>query len=129
MATPLKKAVLVVDDEPIIRLDLATALAADGFEVLESADAASALALFRERTDVSAAVVDIHLANGANGYELVRAMRAERPYCVIVIMSGAHFSLPPDFDEHVTIESKPCDARKIAFVIEARLDRLAAERS
>jgi CheY-like chemotaxis protein len=112
--------VLIVDDEAIVRLDLATELAGYGFQVFEAADGEEALCLFRSRPDLNAAIVDIHLGGETDGYDLVRAMRAERPTCHVVIMSGAKFAMPPDFDEHVTIESKPCDPRKLAYLLQAK---------
>jgi CheY-like chemotaxis protein len=124
MPSPEQRApVLVVDDEAIIRLDLTSQLTSYGFEVFEAADAASALTLFRAQPDLNAAIVDIHLGGDTNGYELVRAMRAARPMCHVVIMSGAKFAMPPDFDEHVTIESKPCDPGKLATLLRTKLDR------
>ena len=122
-------AVLIVEDEAIIRLALAGELAADGFEVVEASSAEEGLALFRGHPDIPAAVVDVHLPGEMDGYGLVRAIRAEQPSALVIIMSGLEFTPPADFDEHVIIERKPCDVRKIGHILQSwpARDRTGAE--
>jgi DNA-binding response OmpR family regulator len=67
--------VLIVDDEPSIRLTLAEFLKREGFETLVAADAAQAVALFDSQVDV--AVVDINLP-GRSGIELLRELLRAR---------------------------------------------------
>lgn len=116
--------VLVVDDEAIIRMGLSTELAAQGYGTIEAGNAEDGLALFREHADVLAAVIDIQLPGKMDGYDLVQAIRAERPGALVIIMSGQDFATPAGFDEHVIIERKPCDARKIGFILQSRIDRM-----
>ncbi len=111
---------LVVEDQAIIRLDLAAELAEHGFEVIEAHDGETGIRLFREHPRISAAVVDIHLPASLNGYDLVRQIRSIRPACTVVIISGSPFVMPDDFAEHVIIESKPLDTAKIALVLRMR---------
>lgn len=116
-------AILIVDDEAIIRLDLATELQAEGFDIVEATSAEGGLALFRDHPDILAAVVDINLPGAMDGYGLVRAIRAERPNALVILMSGSEFAPPPDFDQHVIIERKPCDVRKISHILQSRHGR------
>ena len=110
---------LVVEDEALIRLDLVAELEAHGFAVLEASEVHAALALFRSCPDLHAAVVDIGLNGEAAGYDLVHAMREERPDCAVIIASGDRLKMPDDFDEHVLVEAKPYDAAKIAVILES----------
>jgi CheY-like chemotaxis protein len=112
-----RRSVLVVEDEAIIRLDLVTALTAHGFDVVEAGDAATGLELFRANQQINAVVSDLALPGSMSGYQLVQAVRLERPNCTIIIATGKELRIPEDFDEHVLLEQKPYDAAKIALML------------
>jgi two-component system KDP operon response regulator KdpE len=76
---------LIVEDDPEIRLFLKTALAADGFDVSTAAGAAEAQAMAVHR-EFDLFIVDIGLPDG-NGIEVVRAVR-ERSQVPILILSA-----------------------------------------
>ena len=54
--------ILIVEDEPLIALDLHAALCAVGAGIIAATDAAEALRLIR-RNEISAAVIDVKLGN------------------------------------------------------------------
>jgi PAS domain S-box-containing protein len=83
MAMALK--VLIVDDEPSIRLTLAEFVRREGFEPLAAADAAQAAVLFGEGVEV--AVVDINLP-GRSGIELLRELRERDPRVPVIVITG-----------------------------------------
>lgn len=118
--TPARCSVLIVEDEPLTRLNLATALVEEGFDVVEAGDAASGIALFRSRRSIEAVVADIGLPGGLSGYELVKAVRQERPGCTVIMATGSPLRMPTDFDEHVLVEPKPYDSAKIALILRMR---------
>ena len=78
--------ILVVDDEPLVRLGTAEMLRDEGYEVEEadSAEAALALGPF-DRFDC---VVTDYLMPGLNGVELARRLQATRPVLPILLLSG-----------------------------------------
>lgn len=84
---------LVVEDDPLVRLTLADGLAEAGFEVLEVGDARAALALLCARRDVLAVLTDIGLPGGADGYALARAARVLRPGLPVVYASGGQSAM------------------------------------
>jgi PAS domain S-box-containing protein len=77
--------VLIVDDEPSIRLTLAEFLRREGFEPLTASDAAQASVLFGEGVEV--AVVDINLP-GRSGIELLRELRERDPRVPVIVITG-----------------------------------------
>ena len=79
--------VLIVDDEPSIRLTLAEFLKREGFETLVAADAAQAAAIFDSHEDLDAAVVDVNLP-GRSGIELLREFSEREPYVPIIMITG-----------------------------------------
>ncbi len=115
--------VLVVEDEAITRMALVAELERHGFAVLEAADGRTAIDLFRSNPQIAAAVVDIGLPGETNGYDVVKAIRSDRPDLTMIIASGQKLRMPDDFDEHVLVEEKPYDAAKITLILEGRLSR------
>ena len=115
-----RRSVLVVEDEALIRLDLAAALEAHGFDVIEAGDGVTGLDLFRENQQIDAVISDLALPGTMSGYQLVQAIRQERPSCTIIIATGKELRIPEDFDEHVLLEQKPYDPAKIALILRMR---------
>lgn len=112
--------VLVVEDQAITRMDLATELIGRGFTVIEAQDGEEGLRRLDEDPSIDAAILDINLPGTVNGYDLARQIRQVRPASLVVIISGQDFVMPADFDEHVIVESKPLDLAKIGIVLSMR---------
>ena len=80
--------VLVVDDEPASLQVTAKMLRRLGFEAIEAASGAAALAhLNAETPELVAALVDAHMP-GMNGLETADALRARLPHLPIIMISG-----------------------------------------
>jgi signal transduction histidine kinase len=76
--------ILVVEDEPSIRLTVTEFLRRDGYEVSAAPDLAAAAGL----TDgVDVAVVDVNLPDGS-GIDLLRELSAREPYVPVIIITG-----------------------------------------
>lgn len=78
---------LLVEDDPLLRMTLAEVLAEAGFAVLEAEDAESALGLLAVHEDLALLLTDINLP-GADGFALARAARRLRPGLPVVYASG-----------------------------------------
>jgi DNA-binding NarL/FixJ family response regulator len=76
--------VLIAEDEPIVRLDLAGLLRANGFDVCaEARDGDEAVALAREHRP-DAAILDVRMP-GLDGVEAARRIYAERPLPILML--------------------------------------------
>lgn len=80
--------VLVVEDEPIQRMNLVDTLEEGGFQVLEAADAAQAVAILEDRTDVRLVVTDIEMPGAMDGMALAAAVRDRWPPIEILLLSA-----------------------------------------
>lgn len=80
--------VLVVEDEVLIRLMIADALRAQGLRVIEASNSEEALTVLRSTLPVQLIITDISMANGMNGVELARSVRADHPDMKLIIASG-----------------------------------------
>ncbi|TPM21594.1 response regulator [Mesorhizobium sp. B2-3-5] len=82
-------AVLVVEDEPLIQLDLETALVEAGFDVVTANSAAQAITLFDAGPQrFKALLTDIRLGPGQTGWDVARHVRREIPTFPVVYLSG-----------------------------------------
>jgi CheY-like chemotaxis protein len=84
--------VLVVDDNPALRLVARAMLEAAGYEVTEAGDGESAIRAFREEAfDLVLCDLDMPDKDGA---ETIQELRALDPGVRVVAMSGGHRSCP-----------------------------------
>ncbi len=86
--------VLLVDDEPSLRLTMAEFLKRAGYAVVSAADFESASMLGSANIDV--AVVDINLP-GRSGVELLQEINRREPYVPVIMITGEpNFSVIPE---------------------------------
>ncbi len=93
----MKRSVLVVEDDDLMRDMIARILASEGFEVQSAANTAEAIDLCRA-FDPDALVVDINLGPGPNGFQLAEALMQESPGRALVFLTNlpdARFSSQP----------------------------------
>ncbi|WP_419897508.1 hybrid sensor histidine kinase/response regulator [Roseomonas sp. USHLN139] len=80
--------VLVVDDEPTLRLLLRTVLEDLGYTALEAADGAGGLEQLRADQRIDLLVTDVGLPGGMNGRQMADAGRALRPGLPVLFITG-----------------------------------------
>ena len=80
--------VLVVDDEPTIRMLIGDTLAELGYRGIEVADAESALEVLESDVNIDLLVTDVGLPNGMSGKEMVDVARVERPKLKVLFITG-----------------------------------------
>lgn len=80
--------VLVVEDEPWIRLALIEHLEECGFAVLEAASAREASEVLKHRFDIDLVFTDLRLPGENDGIELARWVVANRPNIPVMLTSG-----------------------------------------
>jgi PAS domain S-box-containing protein len=80
--------VLIVDDEPSVRMLVAEVLGELGYTALESADGASALQVLRSDTRIDLLVTDVGLPGGMNGRQLADFGRTARPDIKVLFITG-----------------------------------------
>ncbi len=81
-------AILVVEDEILIRIMLAEELRAAGYRVLETINADEALAILRSGAHIDLALTDVQMPGSMNGHALACVIRPEFPEIKIVIASA-----------------------------------------
>ncbi|WP_112240606.1 response regulator [Hyphomicrobiales bacterium] len=105
--------VIVVEDEVIVRMDIAMSLQDEGFIVLEASNADEAIDLLDAHPEIRLMFTDIDMPGSMDGLKLAEAVRDRWPPVKIIIASG-HRELRDDL---LPIEgkffSKPYDHARI----------------
>jgi CheY-like chemotaxis protein len=87
--SPGHATILVVEDEIITRAALSQTLRDHGYEVIEAGSADEALSVLRSGVSVDAVVTDLVMPGSLNGGDLVRVIRAEFTWLIVVMLSGS----------------------------------------
>jgi CheY-like chemotaxis protein len=82
------KAVLIVDDEALVRMIVVDVLEDLGYLSLEAIDATSGLTTLRSSIRIDLLVTDVGLPGGMNGRQLADAARALRPDLKVLFITG-----------------------------------------
>jgi len=80
--------VLVIDDEPTVRMLVSEVLEELGYQVLEAGNGAAGLAILRSRTRIDLLVTDVGLPGGLNGRQVADAARTTRPDLRVLFITG-----------------------------------------
>lgn len=80
--------VLVIEDEFLMRCDVADCLRDAGYVVLERASGEEAIALCKSNTSIDIVFTDINLAGAASGWDVGECCRNERPDVPVIYTSG-----------------------------------------
>ncbi len=118
--------VLIVEDQPILALELKALLEGLGVAVTGLARDASEAAAAAASALPDLALVDLHLADGLTGPEV--AAHLTRAYgCTVIFVSGTLEDLPGDFANAVAAMAKPFDPLTLRAALDlARAVRVGA---
>ena len=123
--------ILIIDDEPTIRMLLSRILELEGYEVLKAKDRATALYTLKKQVVqvVQVVLCDVFLPDG-NGVDMVQELQQLAPAAKIILLT-AHGNIPDGvqaikngaFDYIV----KGDDNRKIIPIVNRAMDAIATE--
>ena len=80
--------VLVVDDEPTVRMLVMEVLEELGYAAVEAADGAAGLKILQSNAQIDLLVTDVGLPGGMNGRQMADAARIGRPELKILFITG-----------------------------------------
>lgn len=80
--------VLVVDDEPTVRMLIVDALGELGYSCLEAADGPSGLRILESAERIDLLITDVGLPGGLNGRQVADAARVARPDLKVMFVTG-----------------------------------------
>ena len=106
-------AVLIVEDEPLIRIGAVHIIEDAGFEVIEAASADEAIRVLEFRSDIRVVFTDIHMPGSMDGLKLAHAVRDRWPPIKIIVTSGRELIAEQDLPEGGRFFAKPYNANEI----------------
>jgi len=118
----IKVAVLIVEDEPLVRMLAVDVVEDAGFEVLEAGNSDEAVRILESRPDVRIVFTDIDMPGSMDGLKLAAAVRGRWPPIEIVVTSGHCDVSPNELPERSVFFPKPYGLEQVV----ATLRKLAA---
>ena len=108
-----KISVLIVEDEPLIRMGAVKIIEDEGFEVIEAASADEAIRILECRGDIRVVITDIHMPGSMDGLKLAHAVRNRWPPIKIIVTSARGLITEKDLPEGGRFFAKPFDPIEI----------------
>jgi CheY-like chemotaxis protein len=123
--TTANPAILVVEDELLLRLMAVDIVENAGFEALSAATADEALCILEARADVRLVFTDIQMPGSMDGLGLAHAVRDRWPPVELIVTSGRTHIPAKDLPDGGRFFAKPYDVEALsrAFQEMARADR------
>jgi CheY-like chemotaxis protein len=117
--------VLVVDDEPTIRMLIGDTLSDLGYRAIEVADAASGLQILESDVNIDLLITDVGLPGGMNGKEMADLARVKRPKLKVLFITGYAENAAitnGHLDPRMEVMSKPFSMDKLATRIRSIIE-------
>ena len=118
--------VMVIDDEPTIRMLIAEVLEEHGYATIEASDGPSGMRVLESSARIDLLITDVGLPNGMNGRQIADAARQLRPDLKVLFITGyAENAVVGNghLETGMQVVTKPFDvdqlARKIREMVES----------
>jgi len=109
--------VLIVDDEPLIRMDLADMVRDAGYVALEAADADEAIKLLETHRTIRILVTDIEMPGSMDGLKLAAAVRERWPPVAIIVTSGRILPATTELPTATAFLGKPYNSASMSAAL------------
>lgn len=110
----MRKSVLIVEDEPLLRMLAVDVVEEAGFTALEASNADEAIALLETDTNIRILLTDIDMPGSMDGLRLAAAVRNRWPPIEIIVVSGMRKPEAHELPTRGVFFSKPYDVRQIS---------------
>ena len=121
MAALDPKMVLVVEDEPLVRMVAAETLAEAGYLILEARTGDEAIQILTAGAPLTAVVTDVEMPGAVDGLELAKAIETRWPEIAIVIVSGRRRPAPAELPLKAVFLPKPYSPERLIAAVGAAL--------
>jgi len=121
---PVRYAVLVVEDDAIVRAEAADLCEEAGFLSYEARNAAQAIGLLERHPEIRVLFTDIEMPGAMNGLALARAVHDRWPPVAILVTSGRTRVEAADLPENGLFFAKPYPPDGIVGALNGIAERL-----
>lgn len=116
-----KPAVLVVEDEPLVRMTAVDAVAEVGAKALEAQDASSALEILNNHPEVRVLFTDVNMPGEMNGLQLAEVVHRTHPRIELVVTSGKVMLQEASLPGTGTFLQKPYSIGRLVVLLKEKL--------
>jgi CheY-like chemotaxis protein len=116
-------AVLVVEDEALVRMDVLDALGDVGLPCFEAGDAEEALKELEDHPSIALLFTDINMPGTMDGLALAERVHQERPGVEIIVTSGGQQLHEDDLPDHGLFLAKPYQPKRLVALVREKLLR------
>ena len=113
MEYPSMPAVLIVEDDALVSLDISEALRANEYDVITVTNADDAIVVLESRNDVHTIFTDINMPGSMDGLNLAAAVRDRWPPVNIIVTSGNRIPDPDQLPEKSLFIPKPYHSAEV----------------
>jgi two-component system, response regulator PdtaR len=117
-----EQAVLVVEDESLLRVVAADMLEYAGFRVIEASNADAALDLIESGTPISGLFTDIEMPGRLDGVALAHITHERNPDAAILVVSGRRYLEGSDLPPGAIFMGKPYDFNAVIATLDKMID-------
>ena len=111
--------ILVVEDEPLLRMFNTEMLSEAGFDVVEACDADEALRLLEQIGDIKVVFTDVEMPGHIDGFALAERIETLWPYIKVVVTSGRRLPTASFLAPARCFIQKPYAVNEVLGLIEA----------
>jgi CheY-like chemotaxis protein len=104
---------LVVDDEPLIRMDTADIIADAGYHVIEASTADEAYEFLKQHSSLKLLFTDIQMPGDMDGLDLAKYVGEQWPHISVIVASGAVTPPLGALPDSAKFLSKPLNERLV----------------
>ncbi len=122
MVKSLPKEVLVVEDEPLIRIAATDALVDRGIMAWEAGDADEAFQALERHPRIGLVFTDVNMPGEMDGLHLAHEVSAARPDIELIVTSGAVDAEEVDLPDNGTFLPKPYPPERLVELVARKLD-------
>jgi CheY-like chemotaxis protein len=120
-AKPPLPIVLVVEDEPVLRIHAVMVVEDAGFDAIEASNADEAVAILETRNDIRIVFTDVDMPGSMDGLKLAATVRGRWPPIEFIVTSGQIDVRKEDMPERGVFFPKPYDPHMVAKTLQGFL--------
>ena len=121
--------VLIVEDEPMVRMVAADAIAGAGMTIQEAGDATEALQLLKENSGIGLLFTDINLPGEMCGLALSHAVHCQRGDMEFILTSGAQSVSRAELRNYGTFLPNPYSTELLIEIVHKKCGYWRARRA
>lgn len=110
--------ILIVEDEPLIRLGMVSSIEDAGYAVIEASNADDAISRLAHDNEVRVVVTDVDMPGSMDGIRLAHYVRRRWPPIQLLVISGKVGVTPGELPSGARFMSKPFQDPQLIRTIE-----------